>query len=136
MAHSIVGEKRRRTKFESACRKHMACYASIESQRIKTPIEVETMDWEGKRGHKGFFVPTSREGWEPAAANGTAAQDSLIPTADTWGATDNTPAFGDWGICLSSARVVRNSQTAFESIVRFWRMLVEDVAGQPGNGSY
>lgn len=31
---------------------------------------------------------TSGEGWESV----TAAEDTLIPTADTWGATDTSPA--------------------------------------------
>ena len=43
---------------------------------------------------------------------------------------------GDCGVCLSPARVVRDLETASESIVRFWRMLVEDLTGKFGNPSY
>ena len=39
-----------------------------------------------------FFLPTSGEGWEAAATDATAAQDTLISTADTWGAAHTTPA--------------------------------------------
>lgn len=38
------------------------------------------------------LVPASGEGWESAVTNGTAAEGTLVSTADTWGATDTAPA--------------------------------------------
>ena len=50
-------------------------------------------------GTTDALAPTSGEGWGSAAADGSAAQDTLISTADTWGATDapeSTPNTDGW----------------------------------------
>ena len=63
--------------------------------RCKEPIVEDGAAGQTGTTHMGTndaLAPTSGEGWEAAGTEATAAQDTLITTADSWGAANSTPA--------------------------------------------